>query len=289
MKYLGETIDFRTPVGEPALSDPNSVAWRLFKNPVTLFIGGVAAVILELAEPRVRTGVWDQSTFRRNPVARMRRTGLAAMVTVYGPQSQSKRMIGKVARMHDRVTGVTPCGTPFRANDEELLTWVQATASFGFLEAYCAYAEALPFSEKNRFYDEQTKAAPLYGATRAPRSEKARQDLFSDMQSMLEPSDILLEFLSIVRNAPALPQPLTRLQRPLVRAAVDLLGPELRVRLGLGPMWSPRKYEGAAIRAAARLAERTPIPGAPPAQACQRLGLPWSWLYSSEAQPRFAA
>lgn len=51
-------IDFALPRGEPALTAPDSISWRIFKNPVALFIGGVAAVILELAEPAVRTGVW---------------------------------------------------------------------------------------------------------------------------------------------------------------------------------------------------------------------------------------
>jgi uncharacterized protein (DUF2236 family) len=32
---------------------PDSVSRCVFKNPLPLFIGGVAAVILELAEPRV--------------------------------------------------------------------------------------------------------------------------------------------------------------------------------------------------------------------------------------------
>jgi uncharacterized protein (DUF2236 family) len=35
----------------------------VFKNPLSLFIGGVTAVIMELAEPRVRTGVWEHTTF----------------------------------------------------------------------------------------------------------------------------------------------------------------------------------------------------------------------------------
>ena len=34
------------------------------QNPLSLFIGGVTAVIMELAEPRVRTGVWEHTTFR---------------------------------------------------------------------------------------------------------------------------------------------------------------------------------------------------------------------------------
>ncbi len=39
---------------------------------------------MELAEPRVRNGVWERTTFRADPIRRLRRTGLAAMVTVYG-------------------------------------------------------------------------------------------------------------------------------------------------------------------------------------------------------------
>ncbi|HXI86547.1 MAG TPA: oxygenase MpaB family protein, partial [Parvularculaceae bacterium] len=67
-------IDFAEPKGEPALVAADSVSWRIFKNPVSLFIGGVAAVLLEFAEPRVRSGVWDHSTFREEPVARLKRT-----------------------------------------------------------------------------------------------------------------------------------------------------------------------------------------------------------------------
>jgi uncharacterized protein (DUF2236 family) len=66
------------------------VSWRVFKNPLSLFIGGVSAVIMELAEPRVRTGIWEHTTFRVDPIRRLRRTGLAAMVTVYGARSTAR-------------------------------------------------------------------------------------------------------------------------------------------------------------------------------------------------------
>ena len=70
----GPFFDFARPRGELALMPAESVHWRVFKNPVSLYIGGVAAVILELAEPRVRTGVWEHSSFRAQPVRRMQRT-----------------------------------------------------------------------------------------------------------------------------------------------------------------------------------------------------------------------
>jgi uncharacterized protein (DUF2236 family) len=50
-------IDFLRPVGEAALVPPDSVSWHAFKNALSVFIGGVTAVIMELAEPLVRTGV----------------------------------------------------------------------------------------------------------------------------------------------------------------------------------------------------------------------------------------
>jgi uncharacterized protein (DUF2236 family) len=122
-------IDFSRPRGEAALISPDSVSWRVFKNPISVFIGGITAVIMELAEPRVRTGVWEHTTFRVNPIRRLRRTGLAAMVTIYGARGAAEAMIARVRRMHDGVAGMTPSGQAYRANDPELLNWVQGTAA----------------------------------------------------------------------------------------------------------------------------------------------------------------
>jgi hypothetical protein len=133
------SLDFSQPVGEAALVSPNSVSWRVFKNPLSLFIGGVTAVIMELAEPRVRTGVWEHTNFRADPIRRLRRTGFAAMVTIYGARSAAEAMIARVRRMHDMVAGTTPSGEAYCANDPELLNWVQATAAYGFLQSYHSY------------------------------------------------------------------------------------------------------------------------------------------------------
>src|ERR1700745_1811755 len=103
----GDRIDFSRPIGEAALISPDSVSWRVFKNPLSLFIGGVTAVLMELAEPRVRTGVWEHTTFRLDPIRRLRRTGLAAMVTVYGARSTAEPMIARIRRMHEMVAGTT--------------------------------------------------------------------------------------------------------------------------------------------------------------------------------------
>ncbi|MFI5033832.1 MAG: oxygenase MpaB family protein, partial [Reyranellales bacterium] len=212
---------FVEPAGEHALVSPDSVSWRIFKNPVTLFIGGVAAVILELAEPAVRTGVWEHTDFRRDPVRRLERTGLAAMVTIYAARSVAEPMIANVVRMHEKVAGITPTGEPYRANHPTLLRWVQATAAYGFIEAYSRYARTLTSAEIDQAYAEGAPAAALYGAHDSPRSDAERQVLFDGMRGRLEPSPILFEFLDIMHRAPIVPWLLRPVQWLLIRAAVD--------------------------------------------------------------------
>jgi uncharacterized protein (DUF2236 family) len=56
---------------------------------------------------------------------------------------------------------------------------------------------------------------------------------FNEMAKKLERSDILFEFLSIMRSAPILPLPLRPVQPLLIRAAIDLTPHWLRRIVGL--------------------------------------------------------
>jgi uncharacterized protein (DUF2236 family) len=271
-------VDFTRPRGEAALLAPDSVSWRIFKNPLCLFIGGVAAVIMELAEPRVRTGVWEHTTFRADPAGRLRATGLAAMVTIYGARSAAETMIARIRRMHDAVAGTTPAGEAYRASDPELLSWVQGTAAYGFLQAYHVYVHPLSSWERDRYYAEGRLAAGLYGAVGTPTSEAELERLFNAMAGRLEGSDIVFEFLAIMRRAPLLPLPLRPVQRLLVRSAVDLTPRWVRTILRLNGH-GLRAWEAGAVRQAAALADRLVLDSNPAVQACRRIGLPVDYLY----------
>jgi len=262
--------DFSVPRGEPALVPPGSVSWRVFANPVTLFVGGIAAVILELAEPRVRAGVWEHSGFRARPLERLQRTGLAALVTVYGPESRARAMIDGVRAAHDRVSGTTAEGTPYRASDPELLDWVQATAAWGFHSAYTAYARPLSRQDRDAYFKEGAPVAALFGATGAPASEAEWQALLAATLPALGPSAALDEFLTIMDRVPALPGAARPLQRLLVRAAVSLVPPGLATTLGLEARGLAR-WQRPIVRAAAGAAERLRLESWPSAQAARRL------------------
>ncbi|WP_348674731.1 oxygenase MpaB family protein [uncultured Abyssibacter sp.] len=275
-------VDFTSPPGEPALIPANSMTWQVFKNPVATYIGGITAVILELAEPRVCAGVWDHTTFRTDPLRRLRRTGLAAMMTVYGARSEAERMIAGVRRMHDRVSGVTASGQAYRASEPELLNWVQATASFGFLEAYAQYVHALDARERDAFYGESAIPARLYGAVGAPTSEAGLQSLFQTMEPRLTPTPVIFEFLELMRRTAVFPRPLRPLQERLLRAAVDIVPAWALDKLEIGPQWRLRAWERPIVRLAGGIADRWMIPGSPAIEACRRLGHNPKSLY-----PRF--
>jgi uncharacterized protein (DUF2236 family) len=266
----GLAFDFSQPAGEPALTPPDGVAWQVFANPVSLFVGGVTAVLLELAEPSVRSGVWDHGSFARDPCMRLRRTGFAAMMTVYGPRSATEQLIERVVRMHARVEGTTPGGVPYHANDPRLLGWVQATATFGFAEAYHRFVRPLSAPEQDAAFAEAEPAARLYGATCAPRSRAAWEALLAATAPALEGSPILADFLRIMCAAPILPAPLRPLQRLLVRAAVTITPEPVRSLPQLRP-YRLRFGEAALVRALARGAALFPLKDAPPAQAAKRL------------------
>jgi uncharacterized protein (DUF2236 family) len=271
-------IDFSRPVGEPALLSPESVSWRVFKNPLSLFIGGVTAVIMELAEPRVRAGVWEHTTFRLDPIRRLRRTGLAAMVTIYGARSTAEPMIARIRRVHEMIAGTTASGEAYRANDSELLNWVHGTAAYGFLQAYHMYVQPLSSSERDRYYAEGAPVARLYGARGAPTSEVELEMLFHAMAGRLERSDIVIEFLTIMRSAPILPLLLRPAQDLLVRAGVDLTPNWVRAILGLNGQ-GLHPWEAEVIRQAGAFADHLVMAPNPAVQACGRMHLPADYLY----------
>ncbi len=274
-------VDFLRPSGAPALYAPDSLAWQVFKNPVSLFVGGITAVLLELAEERVRTGVWEHSIFRTDPLTRMQRTGLMTHVSVYAPVAVAEKLIRGVVAMHARVQGTTPKGTPYRANDPELLNWVQCTVSFGFMEAYAAFCRPLSDAQRDYFYRESMVSARLFLAHGAPQSIAEKREQFERMRPHLEAHPIVLQFLDIVQRTSALPRFLRPLQSTMARAGISLLPDWLTERLDLqGEQWRLKSWEQRMLKNLGAMFERLPIPNTAPTLASRRMGLPASYLYT---------
>ncbi|HEX6860754.1 MAG TPA: oxygenase MpaB family protein [Caulobacteraceae bacterium] len=288
--YLGWKTDFAHPAGEPAFHGPDSVQWRIFKNPVALAIGGVAAVLMEFADPRIRSGVWDHSAFKQDPIGRSRRTAVAAMVGVYGPQSAARRVIQGVTNMHAHVSGETPSGEAYRALDPELLDWVAATAGYGFLIAYDRFVAPVSAADKNRFLREGEVVARLYGVQQAPHSEADFLAMADALSPRFEPHPIIDEFLAMIRSGKAAPGTPKVLHRALARAAVSILPPVVADKLAFGPEYRLSGFDRTMLKAFGQMAERIALRSSAPCQASVRLGLPWNFLYlGRDAQARLLA
>jgi uncharacterized protein (DUF2236 family) len=279
-------VDFANPPGEPALLDPDSPHWRIYKNPIALGIGGVAAVLLEFADARIRSGVWDHSIYPRDPIGRSRRTGAVALAGVYGPASRAREIIQSVNRLHARVKGETPAGEGYKALDPELLDWVGATAAYGFVTAYDRFVEPLSEADKARYYRDGARIGKLYGAQTLLGST---DDFFEMMEKLLprfEPHPIVEEFLGIIQSGTAAPSVPRFLHIALGRAAVSLLPEVVRDRLRLGRRYDLTMIDRIALKAAAYLAERKVDPATPQCQAALRLGLPVDFVYRPAVEQR---
>lgn len=281
--YLGWKIDFANPPGEAALVHPGSVAWRVYKNQVALGVGGVAAVLLEFADARIRSGVWDHSTYKADPIGRSRRTGVAAMVGVYGPASAARRVIQGVGNMHARVGGKTPGGEAYQALDPELLDWVAATAGYGFLTAYDRFVAPLSEADKTRFYQEGSAVGRLYGVRTPLRSSADFHGMMKRLAPRFEAHPIVDEFLAIITSGQAAPTVPKFMHRALARGSVSLLPPVVRRALKLGRDWDLTVADSLALKLAGRLADRVAPADAPHRQACLRMGLPADFLYRKPA------
>ncbi|PKB13400.1 uncharacterized protein (DUF2236 family) [Novosphingobium kunmingense] len=284
--YLGTRIDFSGPLGEPALLAPDSVQWRIYKNQIALGIGGIAAVLLEFADARIRSGVWDHSTYKADPIGRSRRTGTVALLACYGPASAAKQVIGMVNRMHGKVKGETPSGERYRALDPALLDWVAATASYGFLSAYDRFVAPLSDADKDRFMRDSEAIGREFGARRTPASIAEFMAMLEELEPRFEPHPIIFEFLAIIQSGEAAPSIPRFLHRAVARAAVSLLPPSVRRRLELGREYDLTWLDNRMLRLAGLAADRHRDPNGAPSQAAVRLGLPADFLYRSEREQR---
>jgi uncharacterized protein (DUF2236 family) len=277
-------VDFTAPVGEASLVPPDSIQWRVFKNPIALGIGGVAAVLLEFADARIRSGVWDHSIYKVDPIGRSQRTGVAALVGVYGPASTARRVIGGVNRMHRKVVGETPTGETYRALDPELLDWVSATAGYGFLEAYHRFVRPLSEGQRASYYRDGRAVAELYGVERPLTCDADFHAMLDNLFPRFEPHPINREFLDIITSGRAAPTVPKFLHRALARAAVSLLPGKVRARMELGQEFDLTLMDRAALKLAGRLADKTRSKDMPAWQAAERMGLPGDFAWLPEAR-----
>src|SRR5262245_39609061 len=115
------------------LFSPTSPFWQVNRE-LLLGLGGMRALLLELAHPLVAAGVADHSNFQKRPLKRLYRTMRLMSCITFGTRTAARRAVRQIGQCHHSVHGETkqaagcyPLGRIYNANDPELKLWVLAT------------------------------------------------------------------------------------------------------------------------------------------------------------------
>jgi uncharacterized protein (DUF2236 family) len=219
---------------DDALFARGSVTWRVHGDVATMMVGGVAALLLQMLHPAVLAGVWDYSNFRADMLGRLRRTARFIAQTTYGDRDDALATIERVRRIHAKVAGALPDGTPYRADDPAALAWVHACEALCFLDGWIAHGEPrMSRADQDRYFAEFARVAELIGAAPVPRTRAEAEAIIADMRPQLRVDDRTREVARLVLHAPTRNMAARPVQRVLMQAAVDLLPDWARQMHGL--------------------------------------------------------
>lgn len=155
---------------------PESITWLVHSDWSTI-IGGVESLFVQTLHPPTMSGVADHSNYRSDPFGRLHRTAQFVGVTTYGSADDAEKAVQRIRTIHGRVTGTTPNGTPYEANDPHNLGWVHATEVDGFLRAFQRYGSVgLSDRDADRYVEEMARVGEALGVQNAPRSVVALQE-----------------------------------------------------------------------------------------------------------------
>jgi uncharacterized protein (DUF2236 family) len=185
------------PTGDAGLFGPGSVAWRVHGDLTTMMVGGIAALMLQMLHPGALAGVWDHSNFRQDMQGRLRRTARFMSGTTYAPTGEALGLIAHVRAIHDQVSGRLPDGTPYSANDPDLLTWVHVAGAWCFLAAYVRHREpGLSMADQDRYFAEWARVARELGAVDVPVTRRDAEAYLRAMQPMLRADERTREVIA---------------------------------------------------------------------------------------------
>jgi ER-bound oxygenase mpaB/B'/Rubber oxygenase, catalytic domain len=90
--------------GDPGLTCPGSVTWRVCRERVVP-LGGLSALLLQLAHPLAAAGVTGHSSFQDDPTRRLMLTLEMLLVTTFGDVRRVGEMTRRLARGRLRFWG----------------------------------------------------------------------------------------------------------------------------------------------------------------------------------------
>ena len=181
--------------------------WRVHAD-TAMFVGGIRALLLQSLHPVAMLGVSQNSGFRGDPWGRLQRTSRFLATTTYGTIADAERSIRIVRAIHKRVTGTTPAGRPYRADDPHLLGWIHVAEVDSFLNAYQVFGSPpLSAADADDYVRQSGFVAEQLGVVDPPRTVAEVDQLLAEYRPELELTPAASEAAALLLKDPPLAGP----------------------------------------------------------------------------------
>jgi uncharacterized protein (DUF2236 family) len=200
----GPPVAFLIPKGDRGLFGPESIAWKVHSDFISMMIGGISSLILQALHPQALAGVWDHSSFREDLKGRLGRTAFFIAATTYGPVEMADKIIEKVNHIHTKITGLDEFGKPYSATDPHLLAWVHLTETQSFMRAYEDYRkEVLSPQSKDQYFLEMSSLGKRMGTADLPTTYHGTNKAIKDYIPELYFGERAQSILHLLENFPS--------------------------------------------------------------------------------------
>jgi len=200
----GPPVAFLTPKGDRGLFGPESVAWKIHADFISMMIGGISSLILQALHPQALAGVWDHSTFREDLKGRLGRTAFFIAATTYGSTEMANNIIDRVNQIHTKITGFDEFGKPYSATDPHLLAWVHLTETRSFMNAFKDYrTETISPKEKDRYFLEMQALGERMGVVDLPTTYAGTESTIQAYIPELYYGERAKSILDLLENFPS--------------------------------------------------------------------------------------
>lgn len=221
------------PSSDEALFERDSPIRMVHADIVSMMVGGIRGLLLQMLHPHALQGVLDHSNFREDMHGRLRRTARFIAVTTFGHRDKAKQEIDRVNAIHAKVSGILPDGSPYTATDPRVLAWVHVAEATSFLTAYLRHVRPdMPANEQDEYFRQFAIIARGLGANPVPESRMEAEEFMREMRVNLRTSPEAREIAHLVLNQRATGTP-PGVQSILGAEAIAILPPFARVMLAL--------------------------------------------------------
>ena len=252
-----------------SLFDDDSLLRRVHRERAVA-LSGPRALLMQAAHPLAVSGLLAHSIALDDPYGRLARTAEVMSAVTFGSRAEAERVTRQVRAMHRRVRGRLrrpvgryPAGTPYRADDPQLLLWVLFTLVDSATVVYRLYVGTLTRADEALLWEDYKVVGRLFGLR--PRDMPATlADLDAYRRRMLAGDELVVTPWARARAREiVLEPPVPLIARPLLETVnfvtIALLPDRIREQYGFSPV-PPAFVRKALVAGGAEYVKRAVIP-----------------------------